>query len=269
MKQALLESFLNAASQVGSDSTKELLTSNAKDSVGGILMDIGLDTSFGMVPGLGNAYIGHKMNKRHEIMKEFLRELNRRQDSLEKKMGELDDTQKEFSDVITELALETALNTKQKDKIKLIINGIENTLGQDISFDMTVLYFSILDRLTLLEIELLKIKTSYNRDEDWYRKLLSDFNVTHEGYKAAESNLVHNGLMEVRTETYLQKDIDLLIDHVEKLQSNMNKIDRHLQGKDKKLNLSNMRRVRNRTKDVTEVSKLGRDFMNYFINSEE
>lgn len=269
MKKVLLESFLNAASQVGSENTKELLISNAKDGIGGMLIDMGLDTSFGMIPGLGNAYMGHKMNKRHEIMKEFLYELNRRQSSLEKKLGKLNDTQKEFSDVVTELALETALNTKQKDKIKLIINGIENTLGQDISFDMTVLYFSILDRLTLLEIELLKIKSNYNRDEDWYRNLLNVFNVTHEGYKAAESNLVHNGLMEIRTEKYLQKDIDLLIGHVEKLQSNMNKVERYLQGKDNKLKTSNMISVRNRTKDITEVSKLGRDFINHFLNREE
>ncbi|RIO79341.1 hypothetical protein, partial [Staphylococcus gallinarum] len=90
------------------------------------------------------------------------------------------------------------------------------------------------------------------------------------GYEAARNNLLRNGLLQNKTENYLQHDIDELIDSMEKAQKDIISIADYVESNKvkKKLRISNNKRTKNKTKDSVSISKLGNDFIKYFISED-
>ncbi|RIN57066.1 hypothetical protein BU052_08700, partial [Staphylococcus simulans] len=111
----------------------------------------------------------------------------------------------------------------------------------------------------------------YNeRKEMWGRKIIDDFNITDAGYKAAKNNLLRNGLLQNKTENYLQHDIDEIMESMEKAQKDIISIADYLKSSKskKRLRVSYNKKTKNKTKDSVSISELGNDFIKYFISED-
>ncbi|WP_436959421.1 hypothetical protein [Staphylococcus xylosus] len=268
----ILGTFLGAASENLADQAKEELKTETLSTGGELVTDIAIDTFAGMVPVIGHTISGYRKTKAIKNQSIFINELCKRIDILEEANNKNDKEYHEKIDELYILGSETSNLAKQQEKIKYISNGVLNAIKYDFSYDISILYFSILDRMTILEIEILK---QYNipyfeREELWGQKIIKDFNITEAGYDAAKSNLLRNGLLQSKTESYLQHDIDKLLDSMETAQKDIINIADFIESnkKNKKIKISKNKKTKNKTKDSISISKLGRDFVNYFISEE-
>ena len=129
-----------------------------------------------------------------------------------------------------------------------------------------------MDRLTILEIEILKQYSLpyYEREDMWAKKIIDDFNITDEGYIAARTNLLRNGLLQNKTENYLQHDIDELLESMEKAQKDIISIADYIDSSKsrKRLKVSRNKKTKSKTKDSVSISKLGNAFIKYFISED-
>ncbi|MDW4041412.1 hypothetical protein QI289_00255 [Staphylococcus saprophyticus] len=268
----ILDAFLGAASDNLADQAKEVLKTETLSTGGELVTDIAIDTFAGMVPFIGHTISGYRKTKAIKNQTIFINELCKRIDILEEANNKKDKEYHEKIDDLYLLGSETSNLAKQQEKIKYISNGVLNAIKHDFSYDMSILYFSILDRMTILEIEILK---QYNipffeREELWAQKIIKNFNITEAGYDAAKSNLLRNGLLQNKTEHYLQHDIDELLDSMETAQRDIINIADFIESnkKNKKLKISKNKKTKNKTKDSVSISELGRNFVSYFINDE-
>lgn len=268
----ILSTLLGAASDNLADEAKEELKTEALGSGGEIMANIALDTVAGFVPVMGNAISGYMKTKAIKNQTLYIKELYKRVDILEQ-ANDIDD--EEYNRKIDDLYIlgsETSAKAKQEEKIKYISNGVLNTIKHNFSYDISILYFSILDRLTILEIEILKQYSIpyYEREDMWVKNIIEDFNITDTGYEAAKSNLLRNGLLQNKTENYLQHDIDELIDSMEIAQKDIISIASYIESSKakKKLKISNNKKIKNKTKDSITISSLGNDFIKYFVSED-
>ncbi|PTL18622.1 hypothetical protein BUZ08_00260 [Staphylococcus gallinarum] len=268
----ILNTLLGAASDNLADEAKEKLKTEALDTGGEIMANIALDTVAGFAPIMGNAISGYMKSKALKNQSLYIKELYKRLDILEQANNTDDEEYSEKIDDLYILGSETSAKAKQEEKIKYISNGVLNTIKHNFLYDISILYFSILDRLTILEIEILKQYSIpyYERENMWWKKIIDDFNITDTGYEAARNNLLRNGLLQNKTENYLQHDIDELIDSMEKAQKDIISIADYVESNKvkKKLRISNNKRTKNKTKDSVSISKLGNDFIKYFISED-
>lgn len=103
--------------------------------------------------------------------------------------------------------------TNQAEKIEFMINGYSEFLNLgNPSFDVAYLYFDTLDKLTILDISVLKLsyKTNTFANIDGYNnytELLEAFDINYDQYVAVRENLYRLGLMQNEYDDTLAKDI--------------------------------------------------------------
>lgn len=268
----VVNTLLDAISNKAAEETKENLKTEALDTGGEIVADIAIDTAAGFIPVMGNAISGYRRNKAIKNQRLYIQELSKRLDILEKANNIQDEEHSEKVDDLYILGSETSAKAKQEEKVKYISNGVLNAIKHDFSYDISILYFSILDRLTILEIEILKQYSLpyYEREDMWVKNIIDDFNITDEGYIAARKNLLRNGLLQNKTENYLQHDIDELLESMEKAQKDIISIVDYINSSKsrKRLKVSGNKKTKSKTKDSVSISKLGNAFIKYFISED-
>ncbi|RIO78866.1 hypothetical protein, partial [Staphylococcus gallinarum] len=146
----ILNTLLGAASDNLADEAKEKLKTEALDTGGEIMANIALDTVAGFAPIMGNAISGYMKSKALKNQSLYIKELYKRLDILEQANNTDDEEYSEKIDDLYILGSETSAKAKQEEKIKYISNGVLNTIKHNFLYDISILYFSILDRLTIL-----------------------------------------------------------------------------------------------------------------------
>lgn len=188
---SVMSTLLGAASDNIAEQAKEELKTDALGMGGEMMANIALDTLAGFVPVVGNAISGYMRNKAIKNQCLYIKELHKRLDILAQANDTDDEEYSKKIDDLYILGSETSVKAKQDEKIKYISNGVLNSIKHDFSYDISILYFSVLDRLTILEIEILNQYSIpyYERENMWGRKIIDDFNITDTGYEAAKNNL--------------------------------------------------------------------------------
>ncbi|WP_218696853.1 hypothetical protein [Mammaliicoccus sciuri] len=268
----VLDSILNATSENLADEVKEELKTDALNTGSELLADITIDTAASLIPYMGNAIVNYRKGKTIRNQAMYLNELAKRVEILEAANKNNNQDYKDKVDEIFIMGSESAASTKQTEKIEYISNGVLNSIKNDFSYDISILYFSILDRLTILEIEILKQYSLpyYEREVGWNQKIIEKFKITDPGYNAARNNLLKNGLLESKTENFIQHDIDEILTSIETAQKDIINIAEFIENakRNKKLKISKNKKTKSKTKDSVLISKLGNDFVKYFISSD-
>src|SRR5699024_7028764 len=101
-----------------------------------------------------------------------------------------------------------------KEKIEYLVNGLELIFqNEELSFDIAYVYINTLNRLTVLDISLIKLynknilfRKQPDREPEFntYQDILTTFDITYEQYKAVQSNLYLMGLFETKTDQTLE-----------------------------------------------------------------
>ena len=273
IKGFLFENVLSVVSEQGKDILKEnvvpLITNELARQGGDILIDYGAS----LIPGIGGAITEFRTNKKIKNLEVMVQAISKRDEELKEKFEKQTLKNKQILDEIFEMVMRKIESTSQSEQIEVMINGYSEFLNLDNpSFDVAYLYFDTLDKLTILDISVLKLSYRANTLEDIdgysnYEELLKAFDINYDQYVAIRENLNRLGLMENEYDDKLVKDINNLQVAIDEIRGSTESIIKALSGaRNAKIKtLSNKSKVRLKAKDRLKISKFGRDFIRFFI----
>lgn len=272
-KNFLFENVLSVVTEYGKDFLKEnalpLVTNEIVRQGGDILIDYGA----GLIPGIGGAITEFRTNKKIRNLEVMIQVINKRNEELKEKFEKQTLENKEILDEIFEMVMRKIESTNQSEKIEFMINGYSEFLNLDNpSFDVAYLYFDTLDKLTILDISVLKLsyKTNTLDDIDGYNSytdLLEAFDINYDQYVAVRENLYRLGLMQNEYDDKLAKDIKNLQIAIDEIRNSTESILNSLSGKrnSKLKTLTGKSKISLKAKDKLKISKFGKDFIRFFI----
>lgn len=199
--------------------------------------------------------------------------INKRNEELKEKFEKQTLENKEILDNIFEMVMQKIESTNQSEKIEFMINGYSEFLNLDNpSFDVAYLYFDTLDKLTILDISVLKLSYKTNTLDDIdgyssYTELLEAFDINYDQYVAVRENLYRLGLMQNEYDNKLAKDIKNLQIAIDEIRNSTESILNSLSGKrnQKLKKLTAKSKISLKAKDKLKISKFGKDFIRFFI----
>lgn len=272
-KNFLFENVLSVVTEHGKDFLKEnalpLLTNEIAKQGGDILIDYGAS----LIPGIGGAITEFRTNKKIRNLEVMVQVINKRNEELKEKFEKQTLENKEILDNIFEMVMQKIESTNQSEKIEFMINGYSEFLNLDNpSFDVAYLYFDTLDKLTILDISVLKLSYKTNTLDDIdgyssYTELLEAFDINYDQYVAVRENLYRLGLMQNEYDNKLAKDMKNLQIAIDEIRSSTESILNSLSGKrnQKLKKLTAKSKISLKAKDKLKISKFGRDFIRFFI----
>ncbi|SJZ38171.1 hypothetical protein [Garciella nitratireducens] len=270
-KEFLTENVLSVIIEYG----KEMAKTQAKDVITDSSLELaataGIDMAGSMIPGVGNAISSYRLQKRINNLSVVLAELEKRMKEIKSNFENQTEENKNTLDAILEMVIEKAANTNQNEKIKYMIHGFTTlTAIQNVSYDVTYLYYDILDRMTILDIAVLKLSySSWNpidSDRKTFTDIMSEFGIDYEQYNSIRNNLERMGLLENQYDNVLEKDLESLVTNV----NNLNKVIISMQEalKNPKKKMTSLRKnstVKLKAKDRLRISTFDREFIRFFI----
>ena len=272
-KNFLFENVLSVVTEHGKDFLKEnalpLLTNEIAKQGGDILIDYGAS----LIPGIGGAITEFRTSKKIRNLEVIVQVNNKRNEKLKEKFENQTLEKKENLDNIFEMVMQKIESTNQSEKIEFMINGYSEFLNLDNpSFDVAYLYFDTLDKLTILDISVLKLSYKTNTLDDIdgyssYTELLEAFDINYDQYVAVRENLYRLGLMQNEYDNKLAKDIKNLQIAIDEIRNSTESILISLSGKrnQKLKKLTAKSKISLKAKDKLKISKFGRDFIRFFI----
>lgn len=154
-----------------------------------------------VVPGVASAVLSYKQKRSERMVEAFMLETKRRQSELEEKLFRLEEQNvKEITGKYFGLVLDYVTETKQEEKISYIVNGFINLTSMDkLQEDIILLYYNLLEELTLLELRVLKT-FEYSTGET-YEKICEEASISQDQFNVLESKLDRLKLIETEEQS--------------------------------------------------------------------
>lgn len=245
----------------------------------GLVGDVLMDTGASAIPGIGSAISSFRQNKKISNIERFTHGLAKEIEVLKRRVNEASSKDKENYMELFDFAYESVQYYSQEEKIEMLSNGLINIIEtDDVSFDISYLYINTLNRLTLLDLAVVKLFNRHNSfidnspvEFESFEDVLNKFGIEYEQYQAIKSNLNTFGLLETQTDKSLSKDLATLEDKINRIDQNSKIMNKDLGGliSGKLQKTSNLRykNFKIKSKDRYKISKFGTDFYQYFLNS--
>lgn len=279
-KSFLFENFLSISSEYGKEILKEeaipLITNELVKQGGNVLIDYGAN----MIPGIGGAISEYRTSKKIKNIEKMMTILNENTDTLKEKFEHQTIENKEVLDSIFEMVVGKIENISQEEKIKYMVDGYSEFLDlKNPSFDVAYLYFDTLDKLTLLDIDVLKLFyygnyylminniDSYDGPTS-YDEVLTKYDIDYSQYEAIRENLLRLGLFENEYDDKIEKDYKNVEQAIKELRITVSGLYDVVNGKKKVSTIKKLTSksdVKFKTKDRLKISKFGRNFVKHFL----
>lgn len=269
-KEFLLDNVLNVVTQYVAEGGKqyvaEQLLPNAVEKGVGFLLDYGATS----IPAIGLAMNVYRTNKKIANLNTMLNLLNERVDEIKSLFEKQSIENKKVLDDIFNMVIEKIGDTYQDEKIQYMINGYVELLAvENPSFDTAYLYFDTLDRLTILDLAVLKL--SYGLDGKNYMDILEEFDIDISQYRAIRENLYRMGLLEAISDSTVESDLKQMSGAIDELKAVLSDVVKNLSSSKVKSikKFTSKSTVKIKSKNRLKISKFGRDFVNFFLNEHQ
>lgn len=266
----LLENLLNVAAQYATEEGKqyvaEQLLPNAVEKGVGFLLDYGATS----IPAIGSAVNSYRTNKKIANLNAMLDVLKDRVDEIHNLFEKQSIENKRVLDDVFNMVVEKIGTTYQEEKIQYMINGYVELLSvENPSFDTAYLYFDTLDRLTILDIAVLKV--SYGLEGKTYPDILEEFDIDVNQYRAIRENLYRMGLLEAISDSTVESDLKQMSGAIDELKAVLSDVIKNLSSSKVKSikKLTSKSNVKIKSKNRLKISKFGRNFVNFFLNEHQ
>lgn len=271
----LTENVLSIIAEYGKETAKEQVKQVVTEEGVKLAAMIGVDMAGSMIPGIGNAISSYRTQKQIKNLSVFIAELEKRMKEIQSNLKEQTEENKQTLDSVLEIVMEKAANTSQSGKIEYMINGFTNlTNTENISYDISYLYYDVLERMTMLDISALRLSyvpLMYMEDErKTYLDIMEEFNIDYYQYISVRENLNRMGLLENVYDDALEKDLNSMISNVNDLNKSVSSIQEALEDPRKMKRIIKLKKNTNiklKAKDSLKTSKFGRAFTEFFIES--
>lgn len=274
IKSFLTENILEVITEYGKEAAKIHIKEIATKGSIQLAATVGVDMAGSIIPGIGNAISSYRTQKQLSNLNTLIIELQKNIEEIKSNIEKQTKENKEILDSILEMVIIKVSNTNQSEKIKYMINGFTAlTAVENISYDISYLYYDVLDRMTILDIEVLKLSYPFFYSEENNRRsyldILNDFDIDYYQYNSIRDNLDRMGLLENQYDDTLEKDLDLLVKKVNDVNEAVASIQEALANPKKKMKkLNNNSKIRLKAKDQLKISKFGREFIEFFIKND-
>lgn len=279
MGNFLFENILGVASDVAKEKGKEVIGTLGLGAVTQMGAGLMIDMGGSMIPAIGPAMATYRTNKKIKNLDIMVQKIADRLDVFEERYGKQSIENKEILDEIFNMITDKISNTYQTEKIEYMVNGYLELLNvENPSFDTAYLYFDTLDKLTILDLSVLKLSysvyTAYNRKSisefENYQELKQAFDIDDSQYLAIKENLYRFGLLENEVDAGIAKSLDAIQKSVIELRNTTESIYNQLSGKKVKLkHLTSKSKIKLKDRDRLKISKFGRQFVQFFVAMED
>lgn len=262
----LLDGIQQALLNKGGEATNRYLNEHVTGEAAEFALEVGVDSIVNSIPGVGSAIATYKNKKEIKNLEILTRELESKIERFSNLSKEKSDADKETIDDILEKAVDTAINIDQETKIKFIVQGFESIIeNEDISYDVASLYFGTLERISLLDIAVLKHYCTPFDLRD-IQSILDNFNIDLDMFQSSRAYLRTLGLIETKSDIKVTDDIEMIYKSLDDTIKNVEIIKQYLLGRSKKFKPSRITKLKKlESKERYQSSKFGRNFYSYFI----
>lgn len=268
----LVENILGVASDIAKDKGKELVGTLGLETFTEIGADVMIDMGGSMIPAIGPAISTYKTNKKIKNLDIMIQKIADRLDLFEERYGKQSIENKEILDEIFNMITDKISNTYQTEKIEYMVNGYLELLNvKNPSFDTAYLYFDTLDKLTILDLSVLKLSYSvYTRKQisefENHLELKKSFDIDNNQYLAIKENLYRFGLMENEVDAGIAKSLDSIQKAVIELRNTTESIYKNLSGQKTNLKALTLKsKIKLSDRNQLKISKFGREFVQFFV----
>ncbi|MCI2190491.1 MAG: hypothetical protein LKK43_10995 [Lactococcus lactis] len=273
MNKEIKDSFLEGILEASKDFAKDKIKENVPSLIQNGTLQIGTEILGGAmvdtIPVVGRILTNYYTKKQLHNTEVLLSELSKRVEEIEENLSSKTDDEKVALNDLMGYVYEKASQTIQDEKISYMLDGYINlTKIENVSADITYIYYDTLDQLTILDLSVLKFffkKQVYFENIDGYdnyTELMKDFGIEDHQFQAVEKNLYRMSLLEDGgeddTDKYFTNSMKQMNDNFKLLNSYASKGDARL--------LRNIKEVKPyRTREHLRISQFGRDFVRFFV----
>ncbi|WP_440897437.1 hypothetical protein ACS127_05550 [Amphibacillus sp. Q70] len=263
-KELVLETFLDVGSKAAADVAKEAVTTATADLL--------VDSASSLVPGVSGAVQGYKRRRFERNIIQFTKELNSRVDEVRMNLEEKSNEQKEQIDQLFQYVIDYVVDEKQQEKIAYMVNGFVKISEHDhITEDFVLNYYDVLRELRMVDISVLRLMY-FNAyilrnisTKETFESILEEYRITQEQYEAVRRNLFRIGLLTTETDLNIIHDLNEISDKFKELYSYLDKFTNPKYNR----KLPKLKTPKLKSKERFKISKFGRDFMEFFLDSED
>jgi len=252
---------------VGSDTTAEIV----KESITSILGDLLVDTTSSLIPGISGAVQGYKRARFERNILVFTEEIHAKISSLRENLESKNVEQKEKIDQLYNFVMDYVIDEQQEEKIHYMVNGFVNITNHDhVSDDFILTYYDVLKELRMVDISVLRLM--YNSrfvvisdSKESYQDIMERHGISYEQYESVRRNLHRVGLLTTKTDLNITDDLEEIMKKFKELYAYL---DKATDPKNKRP-LPKLKLPKLKSKENFEVSKFGKDFVEFFIDIED
>ncbi|HDX9658032.1 TPA: hypothetical protein ROY05_002665 [Bacillus toyonensis] len=262
LKEITKETTITTVLEVGSDAVADF----AKESVTGLVAELAIDGVASLVPGLSGVYGSLKRAKLERNMESFSEDLASRITELQTNLENKSIAQKQQIDKLYGYVMDYVIDEQQEDKIKYMVNGfVKLTEHEDVTEDFVLTYYDVLKELRIVDIAVLRLYNySYDQEQErlTFEDVMKQHGLSYDQYDSIRNNLFRLGILTTKTEKKILDDLKNLFQSIKDIHDYLEK-----QAKGKKT--SNLKLKKLNSKDIFEISKFGRDIVEFFFNLKE
>ncbi|TQS74286.1 hypothetical protein DX933_13250 [Ornithinibacillus gellani] len=255
-----INTFLDVASSYAS---KE-----AKEQVEHFAVEIAADAGASLIPGISGAVSSYKRMQFEKNINRIIEELKACINDIQNNFQSKTDKQQEQIDKLFGYVLEYALNEPQEDKIEFLINGfVKITMHDYITEDFVLTYYDVMEELRLVDISVLRIYSQnlyIGQGSETFHDVMEKHGLSYEQYDSVRNNLLRLGLLTTKKEVQTLGDLETLFKSISEIHKFLN----IAFGKTKK-RLPSLKDPKMKSKDQFQISKFGRDFIEFFLKSSQ
>lgn len=259
-----IDTFLNISSQGAAEVAKASITSAAGDFL--------VDSASSLVPGVSGAVQSYKRTRFEKNIKAFTEELHSKVEDIRINLEAKSVEQKMQIDQLFQYVLDYVIDEQQEEKIHYMVNGFVNITEHDhISTDFVLTYYDVLKELRMIDIAILRFmyNTRYvyfdQGHTETYQDIMEKHGISYEQYEAVRRNLLRIGLFTTKTDLNITDDLKEISKAFKDLYTYLEK----LTNPKFKGSLPRLKEPKLKSKDNFEVSKFGKDFVNFFLDLDQ
>lgn len=152
-----------------------------------------------------------------------------------------------------------------------MVNGFVNITEHDhVSNDFVLTYYDVLKELRMVDISVLRLMyvSRYAFDQEskeTFQEIMDRHGISYEQYEAVRRNLLRIGVLTTRTDLKITDDLKEISKTFKELYSFLDK----LANPKFKRSLPRLKEPKFQSKEHFEISKFGRDFVEFFLELEQ
>ena len=219
---------LNALIEVAKGEVAEILVDEALpvlvgEMLRGTVLEAATEAAGVVMPGVGHIMLSYKQKKLEKNFELYISKIIEYQDEINRRLGMLEEAQRfviktEYFGLIADYASQT----KQEEKIDLIVNGFINIAGNVLpQKDSILMYYDTLDQLTMLDLRVLRVYIHSSHLEDEGGETISDimkaYDLDFSQMEMIKEKLARLGLLESKNDVDMDENIRNMAQYLEEV----------------------------------------------------